>query len=424
MGRFRDWLNKVTGNSQIHETSGGFYGIGRSTPVLQGLNGKDIYLSDFVNNCIDRTASEISKIRIKSVVTQSGTVVANDDITRLFRYKPNPYQTTSDFLSAIEWTRKKHMNCWIYPEYEWRVTASGNYIKWFKAFHVLNPQSVEVGIGDSIIEIRMHFQDGMTFTFPESELINVKWRRGTNMVLGGNDYGGEDAQNLAPVVDALHKTIDGLPKSIEASLQINGMYTVKTVKDAAKLADERESFEDHIHKSKMGIVATDLIGDFEPIKMDYASVDKETLEFLKGTICERYGVSLEILSGSYDTDDYSSFYQTAIEDFINQFEQAFTDYCFTQREKDVGHQVRCYFSLLQRQSPTDAISLSTLATNTGLMYLDEIRTELFGLEPLPDGEGHVRIQSLNFVDASKATQYQLDGTTATSIKTGEGEGDE
>lgn len=92
------------------------------------------------------------------------------------------------------------------------------------------------------------------------------------------------------------------------------MYTVKTVKDAAKLADERESFEDHIHKSKMGIVATDLIGDFEPIKMDYASVDKETLEFLKGTICERYGVSLEILSGSYDTDDYSSFYQTAIEE--------------------------------------------------------------------------------------------------------------
>ena len=37
------------------------------SPIFTSF-GKDIYLSDFVNNAIDRVASEISKIEIKSIV--------------------------------------------------------------------------------------------------------------------------------------------------------------------------------------------------------------------------------------------------------------------------------------------------------------------------------------------------------------------
>lgn len=402
--KLRDWIADRLGISQIK--GGSTYRVG-NPQILQGLGGDNIYLSDFVNNCIDRTAAEISKIKIKSVVTQNGTAVANDDITRLFRYKPNEYQTTSDFLSAIEWTRRKHMNCWIYPRYEWRRTAGGNLIKWFKAFYVLAPKTVEVGIGEKYTEIKMTFADNSTFTLPDSELINIKWRRGTNMMLGGDDYGRADDRNIIHSVDALHKTIEGLPKSIEASLQIKGVYTAKTLVDQNKLDEMRDDLESHITKSKTGIIATDIAGEFSPVKIDYAKVEEGTLKFLKQNICERFGLSLEMLSGKYSSEDYTSFYQTCIEDFINQFEQAFTDYCFTDREKDVGHQVRCYFMLLQRLTPQDGINLATLATNTGLMYLDEIRTELFGMEPLPDGEGHQRMQSLNFVNTDNATDYQV-----------------
>lgn len=402
--KLKDWIAERLGISQIKSSS--TYRVG-NPQILQGLGGNNIYLSDFVNNCIDRTAAEISKIKIKSVVTQNGTAVANDDITRLFRYKPNEYQTTSDFLSAIEWTRRKHMNCWIYPKYEWRRTASGNLIKWFKAFYVLTPKTVEVGIGEKYTEIKMTFADGSIFTLPDSELINIKWRRGTNMMLGGDDYGRADDANIIYSVDALHKTIEGLPKSIEASLQIKGVYTAKTAVDQTRLNEMRDNLEAHITKSKTGIIATDIVGDFSPVKIDYAKVEEGTLKFLKQNICERFGLSLEMLSGKYSSEDYTSFYQTCIEDFINQFEQAFTDYCFTDREKDIGHQVRCYFMLLQRLTPQDGINLATLATNTGLMYLDEIRTELFGMEPLPDGEGHQRMQSLNFVNTDNATDYQV-----------------
>ena len=75
-----------------------------SQPIFTSF-GNDIYLSDAVNNAIDRVATEISKIDIKSVVEYGDTLkVQNDDITRLFRSKPNPLQTTSDFLSSVEWS--------------------------------------------------------------------------------------------------------------------------------------------------------------------------------------------------------------------------------------------------------------------------------------------------------------------------------
>ena len=81
--------------------------------------GKDIYLSDFVNNAIDRIASEISKIDIKSIVEKGDYLqIQNDEITRLFKFKPNPLQTTSDFLSNVEWLRRKNRNAFIYPQYE------------------------------------------------------------------------------------------------------------------------------------------------------------------------------------------------------------------------------------------------------------------------------------------------------------------
>ena len=81
--------------------------------------GNDIYMSDFVNNCIDRIATEISKIEVMSVVESENNINRqNDDISRLFRYQPNPLQTSKDFLACCEWLRRKHMNCFIYPVWE------------------------------------------------------------------------------------------------------------------------------------------------------------------------------------------------------------------------------------------------------------------------------------------------------------------
>lgn len=379
--------------------------------------GKNIYLSDFVNNAIDRVASEIAKIDIKSIVQKGDLIqIQNDDITRLFRFKPNPLQTTSDFLANVEWLRRKYCNAFIYPQYEIIRLNDGREFKRYLGFYPLKPAAIYIGVNNGQIwEVKMDFEDGSSYTLPYSELIHLKWRRGANTIVGGgDDYGRTNDYDIIRTIDALDKTIQGLPKSIEASLQIKGVYAAKTLADQKRLNDIRKDFEDHITVSKSGMVATDLAGEFTPVNINPPKIDKTVLEFLKAVIQERYGVSATILSGDYNGEQHSAFYQTTIEEFIVQFEQAMTACLFTQREQDVGHRIKCYYNKVRYMATKDKMDLANLAKETGIMTLNQIN-DMFGIEPFEGGNR--RVQSLNYVNVELVDKYQLS-------KSGAKEGDE
>lgn len=377
-----------------------------SQPIFSSF-GKDIYLSDFVNNAIDRVASEIAKIELKSIVKVDNTrKVQNDDITRLFRFKPNPLQTTSDFLSNVEWLRRKNGNAFIYPQYETVIAKNGREFKRYTAFYPLKPSQVYIGVNNGDVwEVKFEFEDGTSCTLPYADLIHLKWRRGANTIIGGgDDCGAMNNHDIIRTIDALDKTIQGLPKSIEASLQVKGMYNAKTLTDSKKLAKIRDEFESHITTSKTGIIATDLGGDFTPVNINAVDIPKEAMDFLKLVIQERYGISAAILSGDYTGAQHSAFYQTTIEEIIIQLEQAMTACVFTQREQDVGHRIKCYYSKVNYMSATDKMNLANLAKETGIMTLNEIN-EMFGIAPFPDG-GDRRLQSLNFMNIEEVDSYQ------------------
>lgn len=391
--------------------------MANSQPMFTSF-GKNIYLSDFVNNAIDRVASEIAKIEIKSIVQKQDLLqIQNDDITRLFRFKPNPLQTTSDFLANVEWLRRKNCNAFIYPQYELITLPDGRQFKRYLALYPLKPSSIRIGENNGEAwEVEMKFEDGSSYILPYADLIHLKWRRGANTISGGgDDYGQTNDYDIIRTIDALDKTIQGLPKSIEASLQIKGVYHAKTLADAKKLDITRDEFENHIKTSKSGMIATDLGGEFTPVNIKAAEIPKEALSFLKSVIQERYGVSAAILSGDYNGEQHSAFYQTAIEEFIIQLEQAMTACLFTLREQDVGHRIKCYYDKVRYMATKDKMELADLATKTRLMTLNQIN-EMFGMEPFEGG--NIRLQSLNYAEESIVNEYQLKN------KKKEGEGDE
>jgi len=376
------------------------------TPMFTSF-GNDIYLSDFVNNAIDRIASEVSKIEIKSIVKNGDFVnVMNDDITRLFRFKPNPLQTTSDFLANVEWIRRKYNNVFIYPQYEIIKLPNGREFKKYTALYPLKPLSIAIGENNGKVwEIKMNFEDGSSFTLPYNDLIHLKWRRGANSIIGGGDDRGlSNNFDIIRTIDALDKTIQGLPKSIEASLQIKGVYAAKTLADQSKMDKMRDDFEKHIITSESGMIATDLAGEFTPVNISPPNISDTALKFLKAVIQEKYGVSAAILSGDYTGAQHSAFYQTAIEDLIIQLEQAMTACLFTPREHDVGHKIKCYYSKVNYMATEDKMNLANLAKETGIMTLNEIN-EMYGIEPWEGGNR--RIQSLNYVSTELIDKYQL-----------------
>jgi len=77
--------------------------------------------------------------------------------------------------------------------------------------------------------------------------------------------------------------------------------------------------------------------------------------------------------------------------------------CFTAREQDVGHRIKCYYNKVRYMSTKDKMSLANLAKETGIMTLNQIN-EMFGIGPFP--EGGRRLQSLNYVNIEDVDSYQ------------------
>lgn len=409
MSIITDWLNKLFQRPQSEKTYNridqlGFWGA-----------PSDIYASDYVNNAIDRVASEISKIDVKSVVVKDDMItVQNDDITRLFRYGPNPLQTTKDFLSSIEWIRRKFYNVFVYPVFEMIQQPNGNQTKRFLEFYVLKPLDFEVGVDKSgfVWEIKFLLEDGKSYILPYSDLIHMKWRRGTNLYKGGgDDWGNVQTADLTKSVTALNATIEGLPKAIANSMQVKGVYNATTLLDSAQQAEQRKKFEDHIIDSKLGMVVTDLAGQFTPVNSQVPVISAANMKFMKSGIVQRYGVNEAVLDGDYTGSQHSSFYQTAIEDFIVDAEQEFTRKCFSDREQNIGHQLKFYYSRIKYLNTSDQLEVMRISKDEGLLTLNQ-QLEMIGLPPF-DG-GNIRLRSLNYVDASIANQYQL--STAGSVQ--------
>lgn len=364
--------------------------------------GNNIYFSDFVNNCIDRIAAEISKIEVVSVREKDNSVQRqNDAITRLFKYQPNPLQTTKDFLASCEWLRRKQANCFIYPQRDKD--------RQIIAFYPLNPVTAELGHFENKKDrwaIKFFWRDGSLNTLPYDSVIHLKWRRGISLLMGGGDDNGNvNDSNTMRSLKTLDEILQGLPKMIASSLNLNGVLSVKTVVEKAALEQAAKDFESRIYKSESGIVAVGLEGEYKPVPKNFPNLPDNVVKFLKDIIRERYGVSEAILSGDYSGDAHAAFYQSCIEEFIIEFEQAFSERLFTQREKDCGNKIKCYYSRVAYFGAKDKAELATLATNTGLMTLNEIR-ELYGMPPADGGDR--RLQSLNFVNTEIIDNYQID----------------
>lgn len=375
--------------------------------------GKDVYLSDVVNNCIDRIATEISKIDVRSVIsTDDRIAVQQDDITRLFRYRPNALQTSKDFLSSCVWLQRKTMHCFIYPVYTEVIDQFGRKFRKYTALWPLNPTSAEIGRDEDGTHwlIRFHWRDGSMDVLPYEDIIHLKWRRGKNLIMGGgNDYGNPDTRDALQAVDTLNKLMQGLPLSIDASLRLNGVFTSKTKLDADQLRKARDEFEDRILTSKSGIAAVDIAGDFTPVTNKQTMIPKETMDFVKDIIRNRYGVSTAILNGDYNDIQHASFYETCLEDFMVEFEQAMTSCLFSQKEQDNGHCIKCYYNKVEYYDTANKMQLAQIGRDTGIMTLNQM-AELFGLPPFEGGDR--RLQSLNYANVELIDNYQVNGGKA------------
>jgi len=165
-----------------------------------------------------------------------------------------------------------------------------------------------------------------------------------------------------------------------------------------------EILKESIRNKGSSIIPVDLKGDYVPLTTDPKLIDKDTLEFLQSKILDYFGVSVPIFHSKYTEDEFNSFYEQTIEPLAIQMSEAFSLGLLTQNEIMRGEEIIFYSERLQYASWNTKVTAIEKLMGLGIMSLNESRG-LLGLEPVENGDR--RLQSLNYVDATKANEYQV-----------------
>ena len=374
--------------------------------------GNNIYASDVVQNCINIIATEISKLQPKHIRTDKAgmQVTVQSSLNRLFKYAPNELMTTRDFLEKIIWLLYLNYNAFIYPVYDLVTDARGNTTREYKAFFPLNPTQVtflQDATGKLFVELG--FANGAKPTFAYADIIHLRKKFSMNDIMGGGLNGQPDNAALLKVLEINDTVLQGLGKAIKTSLSVRGILKINTMMDDEIQQKERERFERSIATGDTGILPLDMKGDYTPITVDPKLIDKDTMEFLNNKILHYLGMSIPILSGDYTDGQYQSFYEKELEPVVIGLGQAFSKCVFSSRELDVGNEIVFYQKDMMYLSTTAKLELLKTTGEQGLLT-DNQKLALLGYPPIAGGD---RItQSLNFIDKSLISAYQMRQTGA------------
>lgn len=378
------------------------------TPIFSQF-GENIYASDVVQNCIDRIATEVSKLMPKHIRTDNKgmKLQPNTSINRLFKFAPNELMSTRDFLEKITWKLYTDYNSFIYPTYDIYTDVKGNKTRNYTAFYPLNPSMVDfLQDATNKLFVKFYFRNGDNYTLPYSDIIHLRKKYSINDVMGGSYNGQPDNEALLKVLDINNTVLEGVGNAIKTSLAIRGIIKINSLLDGDNQKKERLKFEQALKDNASGILPMDLKGEYIPITADPKIVDKDTLDFLQNKILHWYGVSLPILTGDFTDNQYESFYSTTIEPLIISMGQAFSKAVFTDNELNFGNEIVFYTKDLAYLSTTTKLNLLKTVGEQGLLTDDE-KLAILGYPPIMDGSGSRRTMSLNYIDTKIIDQYQL-----------------
>lgn len=379
----------------------GFY---RSTLNIFSDFGDNINASDVVKICIDRIATHSAKLKPRYVKQEDNETVQEKkgNLAYLLKYQPNYLMTPFDFIYRIVTLLYLNNNAFIYPEYDYDTYE-------LKALWPIKPTNVEALKDESgALFLRFYFSNSKGFTLPYESIIHLRRFFGTNDIFGGSGA-ISDHSALLQTIKINDSVLQGVDNAVRSSFQIKGLLKINGIlNDKDKTAQKKEFDEALNQATKDGgsaIVPVDLKSEYVPLNVDPKLIDSTTLTFLQKKIISYFGVSEPIFDNKYDENQYNAFYESVIEGIAIAMSEAFSKALLTRGQLEKGEQIIFYSERLQYASWNTKVQAIEKLMGLGILSLNESRA-LLGFEPIEGG--HKRLQFLNYVDADKATEYQLD----------------
>ncbi len=366
--------------------------------------GDNINASDVVKICIDRIATHAAKLKPRYVKTEEDKTVQEKkgNLSYLLKFQPNPLMTPYDFIYKVVTLLYLNNNAFIYPVYDQNTYD-------LVAIWPIKPNSVEM-LKDESGEtfLRFYFSNGKNYTLPYESIIHLRRFYGTNDLFGGSGA-VSDHSALLKTIKINDSVLQGLDNAIKSSFQIKGLLKINGIlNDKDKTAQKKEfdeALKESVETGGSAIVPVDLKSEYIPLATDPKLIDSTTLTFLQKKIISYFGVSDAIFDNKYNENEYNAFYESVIEGIAIALSESFSKALLTRGQLEKGEQIVFYSERLQYASWNTKVQAIEKLMGLGILSLNESRA-LLGFEPIEGG--NKRLQSLNYVDADKANDYQLE----------------
>lgn len=363
------------------------------TPIWSNLG--DAYNSDVVRAAIDAIARNAGKLKPKHVRRMNGQVTPlNSDIEYLLSVRPNPHMDAFSFLYKTVTQLYLKNNAFVFIDWDERGIA--------KAFYPINASTVEFLEYNNETYVKFMFLGGQQVTLPYGDVIHLR------RFFNSNDmYGESNSTALLPTLELIHTTNEGIINAVKSSAHLRGLlkFTHNMLKPEEMKRNRDQFVEDYLNVSNNGgIAAIDSKADYIPLHNEPKLIDAKQMELIEDKVYKYFNVNSAIVKSDYNEEQWNAFYESVIEPIAIQLSLEFTSKVFTGQEQKRGNEIIFESNRLQYASNATKINVIESLIDRGLMSLNEGR-EIFNLAPFDGGDK--RIVSLNYVDASIASEYQL-----------------
>ncbi len=388
----RSLFNIVFGN-KIQKIKGAFLQLMSGYNAIFSNNSSIEESLDAIK-CIDTISKHVAKMIPKHIQNSSyNNIQGNIDF--LLKTKPNPVMTKYDFLYKITFLLLANNNMYIYKD----IDKDGM----IRGFYPLNPNQCTLYEYENEIYIKFQFLNGNFYFIKYSEVIHLR-----RMFSFHDLYGGSN-KILNQAIKTANTTNEGIDNAIKTSMSIKGILKYGNAMLKNKdIKENRDQFvQDFIgdFETGKGIAGLDAKSDFIPVDMKPITLDKDQLSYVKNNIFDYFGVSENIVRGNFTEEEWNAFYESTLENYSIQYEDAFSFNIFSDKALKEGHRIVFTTNRIKYASLKNKINLLKEAGALGLLTKDDGR-EVLDMSPIGGEEGAKILQSLNNINSKIADDYQ------------------
>ena len=331
-----------------------------------------LYEMDATRSAIHAVATHCSKLKPHA----NGS--AAQKYKQMLLYRPNPWQTTSQFLYRLATILEVENTAFIVPIYNEFGTVVGLY--------PVLPQRVQlVKAGNNQLYLRYEFASGQ-YAAVEYAACGVM----TKMQYADDIFGANN-NAIAPTLDLLSVQNQGITEGIKSAAAIRFMAKLGSTLRPEDLKKEQENFRklNFASDNNGGVLMFDQkYAEVKQIDSKPYIVDAEQMKLIDNNVYNYFGVSESILRNEWNEETWTAFYEGKIEPFAIQLSLVLSTMLFSERELANGNEILFSANRLQFTSTTVKVNIITQLFDRGMLSTNEAR-EILQMNPIENGDNYM-----------------------------------